>query len=140
MFWRSDALECEATLFKKDCKETGIKYLFATVKPTPRLRNFFKEARQGAAAVCLLIFLAVQAMAAVPALHALVHSNSSEASHQCAVTLILHGQVHAASATVDAVRSAPEFSTEPLSGNAVFVSADVRLLACRGPPSLRPVC
>jgi hypothetical protein len=117
----------------------GIKYIFHFVIRPSILRNFFKEARQGAAAVCLFIFLAVQAMATVPALHALVHPNSTDPSHQCAVTLFLHGQVHASSPAVDAARSAPAFSSEPLFAAAVFASADVRLLPCRGPPSVRPL-
>jgi hypothetical protein len=107
--------------------------------PPLLLRNFFKEARQGAAALCLFIFLAVQAMAAVPALHALVHRDSSDPSHHCVVTMFLHGQVHASNAAVDAAPSAPAFADEPLFAAAVFVSADVRLLPCRGPPFLRPV-
>jgi hypothetical protein len=107
------------------------------MKPPPLLRNFLKEARQGAAALCLLIFLAVQAMAAAPALHALVHGDASDPSHHCAVTMFLHGQVHASSAAVKVARSAPAFAAEPLFAVAAFVSADVRLLPCRGPPFLR---
>jgi hypothetical protein len=109
------------------------------VTPPPLLRNFFKEARQGTAALCLFIFLAVQAMAAFPALHALVHNDSSDPSHHCVVTMFLHGQVHASSAAVAAARSAPAFAAEPFFAAAAFVSADVRLLPCRGPPFLRPL-
>jgi hypothetical protein len=78
-------------------------------------------------------------MAAVPDLHARIHSDSSNPSHQCAVTMFLHGQVHAASAAVDAVRNVPVFSSEPLLTAEAFASVDVRLLPCRGPPSLRSV-
>ena len=113
----------------------GINYIIARVTRPLLLRNFFKKARQGAAALCLFILLAVQAMAAIPALHALVHNDSSDPSHQCAVTMFLHGQVHASSAAVAVARSAPAFAEAPLLGDAIFVSADVRLLPCRGPPA-----
>jgi hypothetical protein len=103
------------------------------------VRNFFKEARQGAAVLYLFIFLAVQAMAAVPALHALVHSNANDVSHQCAVTLFLHGQVHASSASVEAARGLPAFTDEPVFVAAGFISADFRSLPCRGPPAYRSV-
>jgi hypothetical protein len=119
---------------EKNCNGTGIKYIFQCVIPPPILRNFSKVARQGAAALCLFMFLAVQAMVAIPALHALVHPNSTDPTHQCAVTLLLHGQVHASSPFVETTRSAPAFAAEPLFANAGFVSADVRLLPCRGPP------
>ncbi len=122
---------------KKICNETGLDYIFHSVIPPPILRNFFKEARRGTAALCLFIFLAVQAMVAVPALHALVHANSSDPTHQCAVTLLLHGQVHASSPAVGAVRNAPAYASEPFLAAAVFASADVRLLPCRGPPADR---
>lgn len=103
--------------------------------PLLSLRNSFKEARQGVAALCLLLFLAVQAMAAVPALHALVHSDSNDPSHQCAVTLLLHGKVHSGDATVQPAQSAPEFVAETFLGDGVLVSSDVRLLPSRGPPA-----
>ncbi|HEY3856029.1 MAG TPA: hypothetical protein VGO67_16695 [Verrucomicrobiae bacterium] len=103
------------------------------------LRNFFREARSGMAAFCVVLFLTLQAMAAVPALHALVHSDANDPSHQCAVTLLLHGQVHSACATVQVVRDVPGFSAEPLCGSGVLVSTDVRLISCRGPPSSQSV-
>ncbi|HUD45188.1 MAG TPA: hypothetical protein VMR33_00075 [Candidatus Baltobacteraceae bacterium] len=123
----------------KDCNGAGINYIFAPVMAPPHLRNFFKEARQGVAALCLFLFLALQAMAAVPALHALIHSDSSDPSHQCAVTLFLHGQVHASSAAVEVAGGPPVFAARPLFGTVVFVSSDVRLLPSRGPPALRSI-
>jgi hypothetical protein len=103
------------------------------------LRHFFKEARQGVAALCLLILLAVQAMAVFPSLHALVHNDSTDPSHRCAVTMLLHGQVHATGGAVEVIRNAPIFFARPLATSAVFVSADVRLLPSRGPPVLPAV-
>jgi hypothetical protein len=105
----------------------------------PLLHTFYKEARQGVAAFCVLVFLALQAMATVPALHSLVHSDANDPSHRCAVTLLLQGQVHSTCATVQAVCNVPEFAAEPLLDDVLLVSADVQLLPCRGPPSLQSV-
>jgi hypothetical protein len=112
--------------------------IFAVVLP-PRLRNFFREARKSAAVLCLFLVLAVEAMSVFPALHTFVHPDASDPSHQCAVTLFLHGQVHVSAANVAPARSAPAFAAEPLFATAVFSSADVRLLPCRGPPALQTV-
>ena len=105
----------------------------------PRLRNFVRDARQGAAGLCLLIFLALQAMATFPALHALVHNDSTDPSHRCAVTMFLQGQVHASSASVNIVRTAPIFYAQASFAAADFVVADVQLLPSRGPPVFLPV-
>jgi hypothetical protein len=105
----------------------------------PRVQNFFKEARKGTAAISLFLFLALQAMADVPALHAMVHHDADDPSHQCAVTLFLHGQVHTSSPVVAPTRPASVFAFERLPRSADFTSADVLLLPCRGPPDLRSV-
>ena len=94
----------------------------------------FRKQRQGASALLLALFLSLQAMAALPALHALAHPDSSNPDHECAVTLFAHGQVDAPSATAPVFRApvCPIFS-QSLPG-IIFVSADIRLLPSRGPP------
>jgi hypothetical protein len=119
---------------KKGCNGAGIKQIFASVMRPLLLRHLFKEARQGIAAFSLVLILTVQAMAAVPALHALVHDDSTNPSHQCVVTMFLQGHVHASSAGVDVDRSAAAFTDEPILSATPLVSADVRFLPCRGPP------
>ena len=98
--------------------------------------SILKKARQGVAALSLGVFLMVQAMAAVPALHNLVHSDSSNPSHQCAATLFVHGQVHYSNVSVEVTRSVPCLPGRQWKPNVIFVSADVQLLPCRGPPAL----
>jgi len=91
--------------------------------------------RQCVSAFLLAVFLSLQAMAALPALHAFVHHDSSDPNHECAVTLLLHGQVDAASAAAP-VFEAPQFSTVTAAlPETIFVSADLRLLPSRGPPA-----
>ena len=48
--------------------------------------------------MALLLLLTV--MAAVPALHELVHRDAEQAGHQCAVTLFAHGNVESATPLV----------------------------------------
>jgi hypothetical protein len=49
------------------------------------------------------LVLLLNAMAAVPALHELIHKDADEAGHQCAVTLFSHGQVESAAGDVPMV-------------------------------------
>jgi hypothetical protein len=95
----------------------------------------FGKRRQSASALLLGLFLSLQAMAILPALHAWVHPDSSDPDHECAVTLLLHGQVDASSVAEPAFR-APEcliFNQAP--PRTIFASVDIRLLPSRGPPA-----
>jgi hypothetical protein len=102
---------------------------------TPALaKKFVRAARKGAGFFCLGVLLVVQSMATVPAFHAWAHQDASDPSHECAVTLFLHGQVHSPVTEVEVTKrpSCPIFYLQPRSVE--FVSADVRLLPSRGPP------
>ena len=98
--------------------------------------SLLKKARAGLAGLCLGVLLMVQAMAAAPALHELVHSDSANPAHQCVVTLFVHGQVHCSSVAVEVSQFVPCFSCRQERPGVVFISADVQLLSCRGPPAL----
>jgi hypothetical protein len=74
-------------------------------------------------------------MAAAPALHELVHHDAGDPSHQCAVTLFLGGQVHCPGTGVEVIKSAPILISLAPARRIVCISADVRLLPSRGPPS-----
>ena len=97
---------------------------------------FSRKAKRGLAALCLAVFLLLQAMVVLPGLHALFHSDASDPGHQCAVTLFAHGQIHCPDAAVPVVRPEPPALFIPSRREAGFVSTDVRLLPGRGPPSL----
>jgi len=94
-----------------------------------------RAAKSGAAAFSLGVFLLVQTMAAVPSFHAWVHHDANDPSHECAVTLLLHGQVHAAGTEVGVMEFLPVLISSAPARCADFVSADVRLLPSRGPPA-----
>ena len=91
--------------------------------------------RRCVSALLLAVFLSLQAMAALPALHAFVHHDSSDPNHECAVTLLLHGQVDASSAATPVFVAPQILSVVPDAPEAIFVSADLRLLPSRGPPA-----
>jgi hypothetical protein len=94
-----------------------------------------RAAKGGVSSFCLGVFLLVQILAAVPALHSWVHQDASAPGHECAVTFLLHGQVHTPNADVAVAPCQPLLlSHEPLTGVEI-VSADVRLLPSRGPPA-----
>jgi hypothetical protein len=95
-----------------------------------------RKAKRACAALWLGVFLLLQAMVVFPGLHELFHSDAADADHHCAVTLFTHGQVHGADAAVPVLRPEPAAVFIQAWSEAVFVSADVRLLPGRGPPFL----
>ena len=95
-----------------------------------------KRSSRRLGAFCLVLFLTVYAMAAIPALHLLAHDGARDARHECAVTLFAHGQVHCASTAVDWAQPLPLLVCSKPFPHALFVSTDVRLLPSRGPPGV----
>lgn len=71
---------------------------FAIVSPRVNADSPYKgrgAARLAAGLVLLLLFLAMEAVALFPCLHHAVHSESDNANHVCAVTLLESGRVQA---------------------------------------------
>jgi len=89
----------------------------------------------GAGVFCLALFLLVQTMAAVPAVHEWVHHDACEPGHECAATLLLSGQVHSPATYVAVIKPLPVLVCCAPARVVDFVSADVQLLPCRGPPA-----
>jgi len=103
---------------------------------TPSLaKRSVRAAKSGAGLFCLGVVLLLQTLASVPVLHEWVHHDARDASHECAVTLFLNGQVHCSSTDIVVVKhlAVPVFH-EP-ARRVDFVSTDVRLLPSRGPPA-----
>jgi len=115
---------------------TGSRFdcILPPMTPAPAKR-VLRAAKCGGAYFCLSLFLAIYAMAAVPALHQLLHHDANDPSHECAVTLFLGGQVHCPGTDVAAIEPLPVLISPAPARCADFVSADVRLLPGRGPPS-----
>jgi hypothetical protein len=103
---------------------------------TPALaKRFMRAAKNGAGFLGLAVFLLVHVMAAVPAFHAWAHEDARDPGHECAVTLILHGQIHTPVAEVEVTKRQPVLFSSAPARSVYFISADVRLLPSRGPPA-----
>jgi hypothetical protein len=87
------------------------------------------------AALLIGLVLLLNAMAACPALHELIHEDADKAGHECAVTMFAHGKVD--SATIDVPVCAVSVSIEeaPQIELSVFSSAIENLPLGRAPPS-----
>jgi hypothetical protein len=101
--------------------------------------RLFKSHFTGNGRVVIASFLAglvllLNAMAACPALHELIHKDASSANHQCVVTLFAHGQVDAAATGV--LLAAPQVCVADLPSVeiSVYRPAIEHLPAGRAPP------
>ena len=95
----------------------------------------FKPAGQAVIASLLTgLVLLLNAMAASPSLHELIHADAGKADHECAATLFAHGQVDAASVAVPMVASLALIQTVPSVEISVFHPAIEQLPAGRAPP------
>jgi hypothetical protein len=86
------------------------------------------------AALLVALVLLLDAMAACPSLHELVHQDANTSQHQCAVTLFAHGQVDSASVDVSIVVPPVPVETAVPFEFSVFSPAISNLPAGRAPP------
>jgi hypothetical protein len=102
-------------------------------------RHFKRHGKAFIAALLVGLVLLLDAMAACPALHELIHHDADEPGHHCAVTLFAHG--HVDSVTVDVLVSAPLVFAEaaPQIEFSVFSPVIENLPAGRAPPVLPAV-
>jgi len=80
--------------------------------------------------------LLLDAMAACPDLHELIHKDAGEAGHHCAVTMFAHGQVESAASDVPVVTPAVWFETVPHAKFSAFGTVVENLPHGRAPPSV----
>ena len=66
-------------------------------------RHFKKFGKPALAALLVGLILLLNAMAACPALHELIHKDADEADHHCAVTMFAHGQVESTTCDIPVV-------------------------------------
>ena len=81
------------------------------------------------------LVLLLDAMAAFPALHELIHHDAGRPEHQCAVTMFAHGQVDSATVEVSAAPPAVSFDEVSPVSFSVFAPAIDSLPAGRAPPA-----
>jgi hypothetical protein len=82
-----------------------------------------------------LVFL-LNAMAAAPALHELIHKDANNATHSCAATLFAHGHVESAACDVPVALPATLVETTPIVVFSFFSTAIENLPLGRAPPSV----
>lgn len=82
----------------------------------------------------LALFLGLQALAASPTLHALVHPDANRPTHECPVTFFTHGRVHASEALVEPAAPVPIITASRNPAKVIFVSRQKFLRPGRGPP------
>jgi hypothetical protein len=95
------------------------------------------KAAIGSLLVGMILFL--DAMAACPTLHELIHHDADKPGHECAVTMFAQGKVE--SASVDVTQPAPTVSIEMEHRfeSFVFSTAIENLPQSRAPPALPAV-
>jgi len=81
------------------------------------------------------MILLLDAMAACPALHKLIHQDADSASHQCAVTMFAHGQVNCPAVEVVAIVPVALVHFLLLNSVPVFNAPVATLPPGRGPPA-----
>ncbi len=118
---------------KKTCAPDFFSYVANVLQ---RGKHRFSLPVKSALAVLLVgAVLLLNALAASPALHKLIHKDADKADHECAITLFAHGHVDSVSVEISAV--APTFSIEsvPQIKFSVFSPAIENLPAGRAPPA-----
>jgi hypothetical protein len=99
-------------------------------------RHFKKIGKPALAALLVGLILLLNAMAACPALHELIHKDADHADHQCAVTMFAHGKVDSVTCEVPIVAPTVWVEIVPLSKFSVFSSAIQNLPHGRAPPAV----
>jgi hypothetical protein len=102
-------------------------------------RHFKAHGKAIIASLLAGLVLLLDAMAANPALHELIHKDANQTDHQCAVTMFAHGQVD--STPVDVAVVVPQtFVTDPPALEySIFSPTIDSLPAGRAPPVLLAV-
>ena len=80
--------------------------------------------------------LLLEAMAAAPALHHLIHKDADKADHQCAVTLFSHGQADTAAVDLPVILPTAAVEIRLLVESSVFGSTIGLLPPGRAPPAV----
>jgi len=102
-----------------------------------RIRRYFVQLGKPALAALLVgIVLLLDAMAACPALHEMIHKDADESDHHCAVTLLAQGKIEAASCEIITPPPTVIVETVRYFTISVFSPAIENLPHGRAPPAL----
>jgi len=102
-----------------------------------RIKHLFSKSGKPALSGLLVAFvLLLNALAASPTLHELIHKDADQASHSCVVTLFAHGQVDSVSGDVPVAVPLTLVETTPSSIFSVPSTAIQNLPPGRAPPAI----
>ena len=79
--------------------------------------------------------LLLDAMAACPALHELIHADANKAGHECAITMFAHGKVEAATVDISSAPVIVPVEPAPLIEFSILGTAIEYLPQGRAPPA-----
>ncbi|HEY5041886.1 MAG TPA: hypothetical protein VIK53_07770 [Verrucomicrobiae bacterium] len=102
-------------------------------------RHFKRHSKAVIASLLAGLVLLLDAMAACPALHELIHHDADQPGHECAVTLFAHGHVDSTSVDVPVAAAVVPIETTLQAEFLVFAPAIQNLPAGRAPPVLHAV-
>jgi len=118
-------------------KTVCCRHIFCYIANVLQYRSHtYPSGKSALAALLIGLVLLLDAMAACPALHELIHHDADEPGHECAVTMFAHGKVE--SATVEVPVSIPTLLVEaaPRIEFCVFGAAIDNLPPGRAPPAV----
>jgi hypothetical protein len=93
------------------------------------------SAKPALSGLLVALVLLLNALAAAPALHELIHKDADRADHSCAITLFAHGQVDSASCDVPVAVPTAGIETTLSLISSVPSTAIENLPPGRGPPA-----
>lgn len=101
----------------------------------PMNRYSQRSGRAVIASLLACVVLLLEAMAACPDLHELIHHDADESGHVCAVTMFAHGQVDSPVLEVAAIIPVAPVEFLPLTSDSVFNALVEKLPPSCGPPA-----
>jgi hypothetical protein len=114
------------------CRRHGLCYIANALQHVRSRLNLLGKPVLAVLLVGLVLLL--NTMAALPAVHELIHQDADEHGHQCAVTLFAHGQVDSPVMEVAAIIPVAPFEFLPLTSVSIFNALVETLPPGRGPP------
>jgi len=99
-------------------------------------RRHIYHGKAALAALLVGVILFLDAMAACPALHELIHKDADKPGHECAVTMFAHGKVESATVEILAIVPAASIESAPQIEFSVFSTAIENLPPGRAPPTI----
>jgi hypothetical protein len=116
------------------CRRHVICYIASDLRyASSKLNRFYNPAL---AVLLIGLVLLLNAMAASPALHELIHKDAEGPTHSCAATLFAHGHVESAVCDLPVVLPAIFVETTPQLAFSIFSTVIENLPLGRAPPAV----